>query len=48
MDKDEDDLPDINEVKLPDCEKFENLYLIDKILGESVPLKKTMPKTKSG
>lgn len=32
----EDDLPDIDEVEIPDCEKFENVYHIDKM---SVPLK---------
>lgn len=34
-----DDLPDIDEVEIPDCEKSENLLLIGKMLGESVPLK---------
>lgn len=28
MDKDEDDLPNIDEAELYECEKFENLYLI--------------------
>lgn len=46
LNKDEDDLPDIDEVELPDCEKFENLYLIGKILRESVPLKTITSKTK--
>lgn len=44
--KDEDDLPDIDEVELPECEKFEILYLIRKMLGESVPLKTSMSKIK--
>lgn len=47
MDKDEDDLPDIDKAELPECEKFENLYLIGKMLGESVPLKTIMSNTKS-
>lgn len=37
MDKDEDDFSDIDEMELPDCEKFENLYFIGKMLSESVP-----------
>lgn len=44
--KDEDDLPDIDEVELPECEKFEILYLIRKMLGESVPLKTSMSEIK--
>lgn len=40
----EDDIPNIEEVEIPDCEKFENLFLIGKLLGESVPLKTIMSK----
>lgn len=47
MDKDDDDLLDIDEAALPKCEKFENLYLIGKMLGESVSLKTIMSKSKS-
>lgn len=32
----EDEFPDIVEVELPDCDRFENLYLIGKMLGEFV------------
>lgn len=42
-----DNLPDIYEVEILDCEKFENLFLIDKMLGESVPLKTITSKTKA-
>lgn len=34
-----EDILNIDEVEIPECEKFENLFLIDTILGESVPLK---------
>lgn len=47
MEKDEEDLTNIEEGDLPDCEKFENLYLISNMLGESVPLKTIISKTKS-
>lgn len=46
MEKDEVDLLDIDEVDLPDCEEFEILYLIGKRLGEFVPLKMIIFKTK--
>lgn len=46
MEKDEEDLSDIDEVNLSDFEKFENLYLIGKTLGEFVPLKTVISKTK--
>lgn len=42
----EDNLPDIDEVEILDCEKFENAYLIDKMLDESVPLKNDYFKNK--
>lgn len=43
---DVEEIPDIDKVELPKCEKFENLYLIGKVLGESVPLKTIISKTK--
>lgn len=43
----EEDIPNIEEVEIPDCEKFENLFLIGKLLGESIPLKTIMSKTKA-
>lgn len=47
VDKDKDDLPSIDEAELLECEGSENLYLIEKMLGESIPLKTIMDKTKS-
>lgn len=47
LDKDREELLDIDEVELPNCEKFENLYLIGKMLGESAALKTIISKTKS-
>lgn len=38
MEKNEEDLPDIEELDIPDYEKFEKLFLICKMFGESVPL----------
>lgn len=35
----EEEIPDIDEVKIPECERFENLFLIGKTIGESVLLK---------
>lgn len=43
----EDDLLVVDEAELPDCDRFENLYLIGKMLGDSIPLKTIMVKTKS-
>lgn len=43
----ENDIPNIKEVEIPDWEKFENLFLIGKLLGEFVPLKTVMSKTKA-
>lgn len=43
----EEDIPDIDEKELPDCEKFVNFFLIGKLIGESVPLKTIISKTKS-
>lgn len=31
--REEDDLPNIDEIEIPDCEKFKNLFLIGKMLG---------------
>lgn len=45
--REEDDLPDIDEVQISECEKFENLFLIGKMFGESVPLKTIISKTKA-
>lgn len=41
------DIPNIDELEVPDCEKFENLFLIGKLLGESVPLKTVASKSKA-
>lgn len=41
------DIPNIDELEVPDCEKFENLFLIGKLLGESVPLKTIASKSKA-
>lgn len=43
----EEDIPDFDEKELLDCEKFENFFLIGKLIGESVPLKTIISKTKS-
>lgn len=43
----EDDIPNIEELEILDCEKFENLFLIGKLLGESVSIKIIMSKTKT-
>lgn len=43
----EDEIPDIEEVEIPECERFDNLFLIGKIIGESVPLKTLSAKTKA-
>lgn len=42
----ENDIPNIKEVEIPDWEKFD-LFLIGKLLGEFVPLKTVMSKTKA-
>lgn len=42
----EDDIPNIDEMEVPNCEKFENHFLIGKLLGESVPLKTIASKTR--
>lgn len=41
------DILNIDELEVPDCEKFENLFLIGKLLGESVPLKTIASKSKA-
>lgn len=43
----EDDISNIDEMEVPDCEKLENLFLIGKLLGESVPLKTIASKTRA-
>lgn len=43
----EDEIPDIDEVEIPECERFENLFLIGKIIGESLPVKTLASKTKA-
>lgn len=52
---DEDEIPEIEDTDLPECEKFVSpecekfvsLYLIGKMLGESVPIKTNTAKSKS-
>lgn len=46
-DKDEEDIHGTDESKFPECEKFGNLYLISKMIGEFVPSKTIVSKTKS-
>lgn len=43
----EDDLLDVDELEIPECHKFENLFLISKMLGKSVPLKRVSSKIKA-
>lgn len=39
-----DEIPVIEEEEVTDCSKFEQLYLIGKIMGVTIPLKTTMIK----
>lgn len=43
----EDEIPDIDEVGISDCERFENMFLIGKIIGQPVPLKTIVSKIKA-
>lgn len=33
LSREDDDIPDIDEIEITGCEKFENLFCIDKMLG---------------
>lgn len=44
---DDDEIPDIDDSNLPDCDKFVTLYLIGEMLDESVPIKTITTKSKS-
>lgn len=42
-----EEIPDIDDEELPECDKFSSLYLFGKMLGESVPVKTITTKSKS-
>lgn len=44
----EDDIPIVHENDLKDVSKFEQLYLIGKILGETMPIKTIISKCEIG